>query len=333
MNATGPPSRPDPHATVRQLVTGYWISQSIGVAARLSVADRPADGPRGSDELSRLCGAHPPSLFRLLRPLAGVRLLRQLDDDRFELTSTGQYLRSDVGGSLRRYATFFCGDRQWRAWGRLEHSVATGETAYDEVLGAGLYDHLAEDPDAAEEFNQAMASSIAQSRAAVVEATTPPRCEPWSTWVGGDGTLPAAILAANPQTQGVLFEREAAARRPEHNLVASGLAKRLGMPVGDFLEAVPGGSDAHILPRVIHVWDDERSVRLLERCRRAMGSHARLLVVQRVSRRGTSRSSERWATSTSRCSSEAASAPRRSTGTCWKGRDSSSGAWCRHGRR
>ncbi len=110
MNATGPASGPDPHATVRQLVRSYWVSQSIGVAACLGVADLLADGPSGSDELSGLRGAHPRSLFRLLRALAGVGLRRHLDDDRFELTPTGQCLQSDVPGSLRRYATFFCGD-------------------------------------------------------------------------------------------------------------------------------------------------------------------------------------------------------------------------------
>lgn len=45
---------------------------------------------------------------------------------------------------------------------------------------------------------------------------------------------------------------------------------------------MPGGGDAYILSRIVHAWDDEQRVRLLERCRRTMGSHARLLVVERV---------------------------------------------------
>jgi hypothetical protein len=33
---------------------------------------------------------------------------------------------------------------------------------------------------------------------------------------------------------------------------------------------------------IIHDWDDARAIRILHNCRRAMGTHARLLVIERV---------------------------------------------------
>jgi hypothetical protein len=35
------------------LITGYWVSQAVGVVAQLGVADHLGAGPRGSDELAR----------------------------------------------------------------------------------------------------------------------------------------------------------------------------------------------------------------------------------------------------------------------------------------
>ena len=91
-----------PSVILRRLVNGYQVSQAIHVAATLGVADRLADGPRTSDELAAAVGAHPPTLYRLLRALAAVGVLHEEDGRRFALTPVGECLRSDadepVGG-------------------------------------------------------------------------------------------------------------------------------------------------------------------------------------------------------------------------------------------
>lgn len=51
---------------------------------------------------------------------------------------------------------------------------------------------------------------------------------------------------------------------------------------GDFFNEVPGGGDAYVLKHVIHDWDDERAVRILENCHRAMSPQGKLLIVEGV---------------------------------------------------
>lgn len=51
---------------------------------------------------------------------------------------------------------------------------------------------------------------------------------------------------------------------------------------GDFFTALPDGGDAYVMKRVIHDWDDEQSIRILQNCRRAMRPGSRLLVVEVV---------------------------------------------------
>ena len=43
---------PTPLERMRELLTGYWTSQALYVAAKLGVADRLCDGPRTADELA-----------------------------------------------------------------------------------------------------------------------------------------------------------------------------------------------------------------------------------------------------------------------------------------
>jgi hypothetical protein len=78
-----------PSTTLRRLVSGYQVSQAIHVAATLGIADLLAEGARASDDLADATQTHRDSLYRLLRALASVGVLREKDGRRFELTPVG----------------------------------------------------------------------------------------------------------------------------------------------------------------------------------------------------------------------------------------------------
>jgi hypothetical protein len=78
---------------LRQLVNGYQVTQAVYVAVTLGVPDLIASGVETADELASRTGAHPRSLYRLLRALTGLGILRQrvdADGRAFELTELGQ---------------------------------------------------------------------------------------------------------------------------------------------------------------------------------------------------------------------------------------------------
>ena len=63
-----------------------------------------ADGPRAAAELAQLTQAHAPSLYRVLRLLAALNVLREQPSGHFALTPLGERLRTGVPGSLRYWA-------------------------------------------------------------------------------------------------------------------------------------------------------------------------------------------------------------------------------------
>jgi Dimerisation domain len=119
----------DPSAEMMRLINGYQVSQALHVAATLGVADHLKDGPQPSDALARACGAHPASLYRLLRALAAVGVFREAEDRRFSLTPLGACLAGDAPGSRRDYARWIGTPGQWQSWGDLLHSIRSGESA------------------------------------------------------------------------------------------------------------------------------------------------------------------------------------------------------------
>lgn len=68
------PAEPERAAAAELLpmIWGIHISRAVYVVAELGLADRLADGPVSSAELSRATGTHEPSLYRVLRLLAAL---------------------------------------------------------------------------------------------------------------------------------------------------------------------------------------------------------------------------------------------------------------------
>src|SRR5437588_9084518 len=85
-----------PSEVLRELITGYQVTQAIYVAASLSIADLLAAGPRTSDALAAATGTDPRALYRLLRALAAVGVFHEDEGQRFGLTPVGECLRSDA---------------------------------------------------------------------------------------------------------------------------------------------------------------------------------------------------------------------------------------------
>lgn len=270
-----------PAMALRRLVNGLQVTQAIHVAAVLGIADLLADGPRRSDDLAAATNTHPETLYRLLRALASVNVFREEEDRLFALTDLGECLRSDAPESVGGWAAFVGEPYQWQAWGALLHSVRTGENAFRHVHGIDSWTYRAQHPDLSASFDRAMTDLSRQVSVAVLAAFNLGRFARIVDVGGGNGALLSAILARNPGMRGVLFDQPHVVLGAGPNLEAAGVADRCEIVGGSFFEAIPAGGEAVILKAILHDWEDEPCIRILQTCRRAMEEGAALLVIER----------------------------------------------------
>lgn len=281
MSENVPTGAVPPPATLLQMMTGYWVSQALYVAAKLGVADLLAAGPRPVEELAAATQTDAPSLRRVLRALVSVGVFTEARPGTFALTPLAALLRTGTPDSMRALAIMYA-EEQYRAWGDLLHSVQTGETAFERRFGTSYFAYLAQHPEADRVFNEAMTGWTTQLVGAVVDAYD---FSPFKTIadVGGSyGTLLAAMLRSNPAARGILFDQPHVVAAAGEQLVVAGVAERCTTVGGDFFVEVPAGGDAYVLAQILHDWDDERSVAILRQCRRAMPAHGKLLVIELV---------------------------------------------------
>lgn len=270
-----------PRLALLQMITGFWLSQAIYVSAKLGVADMLKDGPKSCDELAKSAEVSSRELFRLLRFLASLNIFAEDEEGRFELTPLAANLQSDVPGSLRAMAIMF-GEEIFQAWGDVLHSIKTGETAFDHIYKSGHFQYLAQHPEAATVFNQAMTEFTRQESNAVITAYDFSHFEKVVDVGGGQGSFLASILKANPKLNGVLFDLPQVIEGAKGYIEAAGLMGRCTISGGDFFETIPDGGNVYIFKNIILNWDDEQSVTILKNCRRSMTEHSKLLVVEAV---------------------------------------------------
>jgi orsellinic acid C2-O-methyltransferase len=252
------------------LLSGFMPTQLAYVMARLRIADLLDGDSLTVAELSSLTATKAHLLRRLLRGMAGVGLVELDGGERVSLTEMGALLASDAKGSLRDFA-LHRGGESFAAWGELEHTVRTGEPAFEAAHGDPFFTYLRNNPEAGAVFDGTMARL---SRRVMVEAIAYYDFSTASRILdvgGGRGHFVAAVLEAYPELDGAVFDV------PE---VAEATGKRCAAIGGNFFESLPAGYDLHVLKWILHDWNDEDCRKILSVSRAALPDDGRLLVVE-----------------------------------------------------
>ena len=265
------------HDQLVHLVSGYWYTQTIYVAAKLGLAELINDGPRTAQELAQATGTNPRALYRLLRALASIGIFTERQS-RFSMTPLSEGL---LDPSLKAMATLR-GECQYHAWGELLYSVQTGESAFAHLYGKPVFDYFAENAETGRLFDQAMTGVHGRETEAMLEAYDFTGIATLADVGGGNGSVITAILRRYPAMRGILFDRPGVLERARADIAAAGLENRCQVVAGNFFDAVPSGADAYLMRHIIHDWDDGKSLTILRNCRSALGQGGKLLIVEGV---------------------------------------------------
>ena len=282
--SSAPPAQnaPPPEMVLMQMIFGKLVTQAISVAARFKIADQLVSGPKTAAELAAATGLHAGHLGRVMRALAGLGVFAADEAGKFSLTPMGNWLRSDVPGSLRPIATYVCDPWSWKPWGDLAGAVKTGQPVFDRMFGEGVFDYLAKHPDEAATFNEGMTGFSQQSAAAVLKTYDFSKFGTIVDVGGGHGALLLEIQRTTPGAKGVVFDAPQVAAGATKAIEAAGMQDRCRAEGGNFFESVTAGGDLIVMKHIIHDWNDAKATRILKSCRAAIKPAGTLVLVELV---------------------------------------------------
>jgi len=95
------------------------------------------------------------------------------------------------------------------------------------------------------------------------------------------------LFRSRPELRGVVFDL------PETVRAESDFVDRLRFVAGSFFEQVPP-ADTYVLSAILHDWNDDRAIEILQTIRAAAGPESRLLIVDGVIEPGNEPNGMKW---------------------------------------
>lgn len=276
----------DANAKLIALILGRWRSQILYTGVKLGVFDVLAHGPRDAASVAKELDVDAGLLYRLMRALGSLELLKEDDNRTFYLTPMGELLRRDHPQTLRGVTLWEEGPLSYAAWRHLSDLIKEGkQDGFVREFGRPLFEYLVQNPGHAEVFNEAMTGLSSMDNAMVLEALEGydfSRISHLCDIGGGHGLTLCSLLAKFPHLRGTVLELPSVIEQKELLWADKmGVGGRCTYVPGNMFQEVPP-ADAYMLKRVLHDWNDEECIQILSQAHEAAAQDGRVFIMESV---------------------------------------------------
>ncbi len=272
---------PAPDQIVFQMISGFFVSQTLFATHDLGVFAALAEGPATAEQLAKRLGFDADAGDRLLTAAVALGMLERRD---------GAYANSPLAEATLvpgapHYMGGFIGHARkdlYPLWGHLDDAVRESRPQWERAFGATTanpFVAMYADAERLREFLYAMRAGSMASAASMLDAYDfgPHSC---LLDVGGAlGVISVEAVKRFPHLRAINFDLPAVKPHTEEYVAAHELSDRIAAVEGDmFADELPKGADVVHLSWILHDWDDERCARLLASCFEALPSGGTILL-------------------------------------------------------
>ncbi|MFY9587005.1 MAG: methyltransferase [Actinomycetota bacterium] len=266
---------------IMQLGLAFWGSKTLLSAVELGVFTALAKGPRGGAELASALGLHSRSARDFLDALVALGMLDRDGDQYRNTPSTDLFLDrgkpSYLGGMLE-----MSNARLYPFWGSLTEGLRTGQLQNEAKTGGDFFGVLYQDPDRLSQFLHAMSGISMGAAHAIAEKF------PWDRYktvidIGAaEGCVPVQVALRHDHITGGGFDLPAVEPAFSKYVAASGLSDRLSFHPGNFFTDELPSADVFIMGHILHDWDLDEKMTLLEKAYAALPKDGALIVYETI---------------------------------------------------
>jgi C-methyltransferase len=255
---------------LKQLFTAYWEYIAISTACKLNVFDEITESGITANILSQNLYLQKQSLQNLLNVLVEKKFLSK-NAEKYYLTVKSQYLTENHPESLK-YACLNWSDEHLTAWQNMSYTIKTGKSAFKKVYGDNFFNYLNKNPEKLRKYHKAMFEYARDDYANISNKIDFGTHKSILDAGGGYGALIRNIKENYPEIICILFDLPAVIDEVELTDIVK--------ISGDFFNEIPVISDAIILSRVIHDWDDAKASVILNNCFKALPKSGSLYIIE-----------------------------------------------------
>jgi len=273
-------------AHIMQIGMGFMASKTLLSAVELGVFSKLAEDAMTGDQLGEALSLDTRAIPDFPDALVALGLLdREGDgpDARYSNTrETGAFLDKNrpmyVGGVLE-----MANARLYPFWGDLTAGLRTGAPQNEiKHTGQPMFDELYSDPARLEQFMNAMAGISAGGFHALADKFDFSRYETLCDVGGATGQLSIIVAGHHPHMRCTSFDLPIVEPIAQRAIEAAGLADRVTTAAGDFFAEDLPEADVLTMGLILHDWNLEKKLQLIEAAYEALPDGGALIVVENI---------------------------------------------------
>lgn len=257
---------------LKNTFTSYWEYLALQTACKKNVFDLIQSGKNTITALLKSGKFNRAVIIDLITALEQAKTLNIIDD-KIVLTKRGEILTENNSNSLK-YACIHWGEEHMTAWQNLEYTLTTGQPAFKHIFDKPFFEYLSDDKNKIKNYHKAMNEYARDDYQNICEQHDFSIHKSIIDIGGSLGALIKIISKNNSNLKCFLFDR------PEViNLIKNNEFETIE---GDFFECIPNTSEAIIMSRVIHDWNNEKAQIILHNAHKALPENGTLYLVENL---------------------------------------------------
>jgi SAM-dependent methyltransferase len=158
------------------------------------------------------------------------------------------------------------------AWQHLDFSIQTGKSAFEKLYGASFFEYLNQYPEKLHTYHKAMYEYAREDYKNLPEIIDFSEYTSVMDVGGGYGAVLEHVQNKNPQIHCILLDLPKVVEKIKNNAF-----EVIG---ANFFESIPKVTEAIILSRILHDWNDEKAKIILTNCYEALLKNGTLFVIE-----------------------------------------------------
>jgi len=252
------------------MFTAHWKYLAVSTACKLNVFDAITEDGSTATILSEKLKLNLTSLIFLLDALTSEGFLTK-ENLTYSLTNKADYLTENHPESLK-YACMNWSAEHLTAWQDLDYTVKTGQSSFKHIYSQDFFTYIGEDPIKLHNYHRAMFEYARDDFKQICNYIDFSKHKSIIDVGGGYGALISYIKANNPGIDCYLLDFE--------NVVKNACVDSIVKISGNFFENIPAISDALVLSRILHDWDDEKALAILKNCYDALPKNGTIYIIE-----------------------------------------------------
>lgn len=259
---------------LKSFFTEYWKYMTVNAACKLNLFDVLDSRGKTKEQISKLLDAPVGNVELLLNGLVNIDFLNR-EDDKFILNNLSILLTEKHPETLKYACLNWSGDHM-EAWDNLDISIKTNKSVFKNKYGIEYFDYLNQHVQKLDHYHKAMFAYAKDDYRNIADLINFSKHKTIMDVGGGYGAAISNIKKTLPNLDCYLFDLDKVIDK-------CNLGNSINCIKGNFFVEIPQLTEAIILSRVLHDWNDEKASLIINNVYQALPKTGYLYVIENCS--------------------------------------------------